>query len=57
MTIKQQIARIERLAKVDKAAAQREADIAIRSQRSAGAITRVKAACRKLGLTDTVSFL
>lgn len=57
MSLTKQIDRIKSLAKVDKAMAQREADIAIRSQRSAGAITRVKAACRALGLTDTISFL
>lgn len=57
MTLTEQINRIRRLAAVDKKIAQREADVAIRSQRSAGAILRVKAACRQLGLTDTVSFL
>ena len=57
MTLTHQINRIKRLAAFDKVIAQREADVAIRSQRGAAAILRVKAACRQLGLTDTVSFL
>ena len=57
MALTKQIERLQRLAKIDKALAQREADVAIRSQRGAAAILRVKAACRQLGLIDTVSFL
>jgi cytolysin (calcineurin-like family phosphatase) len=50
-------ARIKRLAKVDKAMAQREADIALRAAVGVKAVCAIKGAMRAAGLRDTAAFL
>ena len=57
MTTAKQIARIERLAGIDRHAAQIEADIAMRSASSTQVLNKIKAACRVLGLVDVVQYI
>jgi len=57
VTIAQQLARITRLAGIDRAQAQIEADIALRSAASARAANALRAGIAALGLDTTVRFL
>lgn len=57
MSIAKQLQRIERLVALDRAQAQVEADIALRSAASARAKNALRAGIAALGLDTTVRFL